>query len=68
MTPRIVYSPLGRCWYVVTRYTEKTSAAGAKYIVASQKYNVTDQMRAILSKAGRAAVRRGRPARVEIVP
>lgn len=66
MIPRIVYSPLSHEWYVVTRYTEKVSASGAKYIIASKKFDVTDQMHAILSKTGRAAVKRGKPIRVEI--
>lgn len=66
MTPRIVYSPLDRRWCVVTRYAEKVSAGGVKYIVARQKFDVTDQMQAILSKAGRAALKRGKPARVEV--
>jgi hypothetical protein len=64
MTPRIVYSPLSRRWYVATRYVQKVSAAGVPYIVATRKYDVSDQMHAILSKAGRAAVKRGKPARV----
>jgi len=64
MNPRIVYSPLSRSWFVVTRFTEKTAADGTKYIVAQQKYDVTDQMEAILSKKGRAAVKRGIPVRV----
>lgn len=66
MTPRIVYSPLSKRWYVATRYIEKTSALGEKYIVARQKFDVTDQLHAILSKAGRAAVKRGKPTRVKV--
>jgi hypothetical protein len=65
MTPRIVFSPLSHCWFVVTRYVEQTAANGTKYIVARTKFDVTDQMGAILSKAGRAAVKRGKPVRVE---
>lgn len=67
MTPRIVYSPLDRRWYVATRYAEKVSAGGVKYLVARQKFDVTDQMRAILSKAGRAAIPRGKPARLKVI-
>ena len=69
-TPRIVFSPLGKCWYVVTRYKvrEGTDAAtGEKnqFIVATTKYDVTEQMEAILSAAGRKAVKRGKtPVRV----
>ncbi len=66
MTPRIVYSPLSHSWFVVTRYVEKTSATGTKYIVARQKFNVTDQMTAILSEVGRAAVKRGTPGRLAV--
>ena len=64
-TPRIVMSPLSNRWYVVTRYRVKDgldAQTGQKhqYIVATTKYDVTDQMGAILSKAARAAVRRGK--------
>ncbi len=52
-TPRIVKSPLSHRWFVVTRYTTKSgidATTGKKhdYLVASVKYDVTDQMRAIL--------------------
>jgi hypothetical protein len=66
VNPRIVFSPLTQSWFVVTRYVEKTSATGQRYIVASKKYDVTDQMIAILSPKGRNAVKRGKPVRVEI--
>ena len=64
--PRSVYSPLSKRWFVVTSYTEKTSALGAPYIVARTKHDVTGQMKAILSKAGRAAVKRRTPTRVAV--
>lgn len=70
-TPRIVYSPLGKCWYVVTRYVvrkglDAVTAEPNEYIMASVKYDVTDQMAAILSPQGKKAVRRGKtPVRVK---
>lgn len=73
-TPRIVFSPLGKLWYVVTRYKvrEGTDAKTGKknqFIVASVKYDVTDQMEAILSQAGRKAVKRGKtPVKVPAPP
>lgn len=55
MTPRIVESPLTRPsrWFVLTRYVEKegvdlTTGEKTRYLVAQTKYDVTDQMRAIL--------------------
>ncbi len=62
MTPRIVYSPLSKRWYVATRYTEKHGIDGATgkphaYLVASIKHDVTDQMTTIL-KANRTTRRR----------
>jgi hypothetical protein len=66
MTPRIVFSPLSKSWYVVTRYREKLSASGMPYIVATTKYDVSDQMRAILSPKGKRAVKAGKPLRVEV--
>jgi hypothetical protein len=59
MTPRIVYSELSRRWYVVTRYREKNgvdtkTGEPTAYLVASVKYDVTDQMRSIFkSRKGR---------------
>jgi hypothetical protein len=54
VTPRIVYSPLGKCWYVVTRYREKEGVGldgvRRRWLVASTKYDVTDQMLAILKQ------------------
>ena len=64
MSPRIVYSPLSKSWFVVTRYTKKQTTDGVSYIVASRKYDVTDQMEAILSKQGKAAIKCAKPARV----
>lgn len=69
--PRIVYSPLGQRWYVVTRYRERegidaTTGEKNMFIVAQTKYDVTEQMMVILSTQGRRAVRRGKtPVRVE---
>ncbi len=71
-TPRIVFSPLGKCWYVVTRYRVREgidAETGAKnqFIVATTKYDVTEQMEAILSAQGKRAVKRGRtPTRVSL--
>lgn len=68
--PRIVYSPLGNRWYVVTRYREREgidAETGERnpYIVATTKHDVTEQMLVILSEAGRKAVKRGKtPVRV----
>lgn len=68
--PRIVYSPLGKRWYIVTRYREREGIdveTGEKnaYIVAQRRYDVTEQMAAILSTQGRRAVKRGKaPVRV----
>jgi hypothetical protein len=60
MTPRIVKSELTKParWYVVTRYTERrgiSTVTGEEraYIVASKKYDVTDQMEAILALEGK---------------
>lgn len=65
-TPQITFSPITRRWFVVTRYTEKTSPTGnVKYLVARDKFDVTDQMCAILSKTGRAAAKRAK-LRVEV--
>ena len=57
MQPRIVKSDLTKPprWYVVTRYVEKEgidAKTGEKraYIVASKKYDVIEQMEAILSQ------------------
>lgn len=56
MKPRIMKSSLTNPpqWYVVTRYTEKRgidAKTGKEYayLVASRKYDVTDQMEAILA-------------------
>lgn len=55
MQPRIVKSELTKPsrWYVVTRYVEKRGVDAKTgeekaFIVASKKYDVTDQMTAIL--------------------
>lgn len=55
MKPRIMKSDLTKPpqWYVVTRYTEKRgidTVTGKEYayLVASTKYDVTDQMEVIL--------------------
>jgi hypothetical protein len=65
-TPRITYSPLVRRWFVVTRYIEKTTPVGKRrYLVAREKFDVTDQMQAILAKTSRAAVTRA-AVRVEL--
>ena len=56
---RIVESTLTRPsrWYVVTRYRLKPGIGldgkPYRYIVASKKYDVTDQMRAILNAKSR---------------
>lgn len=55
MTPRIVESPL-TCpsrWFVLTRYVKKdgidpTTGEQVQYLRAITKYDVTDQMQAIL--------------------
>jgi hypothetical protein len=56
MNPRIMKSDLTNPphWYIVTRYTEKSginmvTGQESAYIVASKKYDVTDQMEAILA-------------------
>ena len=70
-TPRIVYSPLGKCWYVVTRYrlregTDAETGEPNQFLVAQTKYDVTDQMELILSPRGKRAVKRGKtPHRVQ---
>jgi len=59
--PRITFSPLTRRWFILTRYAEKTTASGTRrYLVAREKFDVTDQMQTILSKTSRAAVKRAR--------
>lgn len=46
MQPLIVFSELGKRWYVVTRYTNR----GEGKILAHKKYDVTEQMDKILLK------------------
>jgi len=50
MRPRLVYSLLGRRVYVVTRYVQKIAPNGKAYLVASRKYDVTDDYRALRQK------------------
>lgn len=57
MKPMIVESPLSRPsrWFVLTKYIEKDgidpeTGAAVKYLRAITKYDVTDQMEAILRK------------------
>ena len=52
MKPLIAHSDLTGRWYVVTRY--KVEEPGQ--IIASQKYDVTEQIKAILSKANLPAI------------
>jgi hypothetical protein len=59
-TPRIVKSTLSEdpIWYVVTRYKLKEgidAETGEKtqYLMAQTKYDVTDQMKAIIAKESR---------------
>lgn len=59
MKPRLVYSPLGRRVYVVTRYVEKTAPDGSRYLVASRKYDVTEDYLALRKKRVRGAGARG---------
>jgi len=56
MQPRIVKSELTKPprWYVVTRYTVRKGISTVhgeerEYLVASKKYDVTDQMESILA-------------------
>ena len=58
--PRIVRSDLTKPprWYVVTRYVEKdgtnaTTGEPMRYLVAQDKFNVTDQMERILADTRR---------------
>lgn len=68
-TPRIVFSPLSKRWYAVTRYRLKggiNTATGedCSYIIATTKHDVTDQMDAILkavAKDGRGKKRGSKP-------
>lgn len=58
LTPRIVQSPLSDRWYVLTRYREREgidldSGEKTRYLVAQTKYDVTDQMTAILKAVAR---------------
>lgn len=58
MTPRIVKSPLTGHWFVLTRYRERDgidldSGEKTRYLVAQTKYDVTDQMTAILKATTR---------------
>jgi hypothetical protein len=61
-TPMIMKSALSKepLWYIVTRYTYKeginSDGERVRYMVAQRKYDVTQQMEAIL-KAERAAPR-----------
>ncbi len=72
--PRIVRSPFDvQRWYVVTRYTEKAgidteTGEQRPYLVAREKFDVSDQMQAIfaaweataLKQIARAAPRKRR--------
>ena len=53
MKPMIVFSPLSNSWYVTTRYRVKdgvSATTGKKMpcLVAQTKYDVTDQILAII--------------------
>ena len=48
MPPRLVRSDLSGCVYVITRYrVEKSNNEGKEIIVASVKYDVTDDFNAL---------------------
>jgi uncharacterized protein YwqG len=42
-TPRLLRNGLTEQIYIVTRYTQKVAPNGTPYIVAHQKYPVTDE-------------------------
>ena len=48
--PRLVYSPLGKRVYVVTRYRLRPLSDGSFSLVASRKYDVTDDFAALRKK------------------
>lgn len=63
-TPRIMRSDLTKPpqWFVVTRYRLKDgidadTGEPTRYMVAQQKYDVSDQMRAILAASRKATKR-----------
>ena len=57
MTPHIMQSPMTGNWYVVTRY-RPIKGAKPGIFHAIKKYDVTDQMKAILRKNRRPTSRR----------
>lgn len=58
MTPLIVQSGLTGQWYVLTRY-RTVERDGKARIIASVKYDVTDQMREILKQRPKRGRDRG---------
>ena len=63
--PRLMYSRLGRRFYVVLRYSLKQTTDDQRVIlVAHEKYDVTDDVEQALRDAGRSsrAKRAARPA------
>ena len=61
--PRLVFSELGQRWYIVTRFRERdgiNTETGEKtrYMVALEKYDITDQMKTILREVSRERTRK----------
>jgi hypothetical protein len=57
-TPHLMQSPLTNQWYIVTRWREREgvdtkTGERTRYMVALEKFDVSDQMRAILKAAQR---------------
>jgi hypothetical protein len=63
--PRITYSPLTGCWYLLTKY-RKTIGVDAKtgekkrFLRATEKYDITDQMVTIIREVERRTQARKR--------
>ena len=64
-TPRITYSPMSGCWFLLTRYKNVAGidpATGEKkrYLRAQEKYDITDQMVTIIREVERRTLARKR--------
>lgn len=63
--PRITYSPLTNCWYLLTRYrhvqgVDVTTGEKKHYLRATEKYDITDQMVTIIREVERRTLARKR--------
>lgn len=61
--PRITYSPVTGCWYLLTKYRKQTgidATTGEKkrYLRALEKHDITDQMVTIIREVERRTLAR----------